>query len=398
MRVYKREACWYADFRDAAGTRQRRSLGQVTGGERMARARAVEAIQAHNASLAATLAADGGKPLVPLRSALLAYADSLRAEGKPSARSAAMHANKTFAMGAFEGRFGFPESTMLHALTPAMLGKLVAARRAEGNGAQAIAHEIKDLRAATRHAAADGYRIPEDMLNGALRNAWRMPQLVAKTRYLTREELDRLLAYLDPARALTVERGGKTMTYDLVGASRAGRQDNYDLAVCLAYGGERWGEITALRWDQVDTDALASQDGAVVTLTVYGRKTQSHRMVGCPEAVCQVLRRRLEARLPGQPLVFPSSKTGKGRTAGNAAIIRAMDKLGLNAPEKVRESGRATVHSLRHTYASLLLQNGASLPEIQDALGHTSMAMTRRYAHLARKESAGRLAGILNGL
>ena len=40
------------------------------------------------------------------------------------------------------------------------------------------------------------------------------------------------------------------------------------------------------------------------------------------------------------------------------------------------------VHDLRHTYASVMAQNGVSLFVIQSALGHGSPMMTMRYAHL----------------
>jgi site-specific recombinase XerD len=40
------------------------------------------------------------------------------------------------------------------------------------------------------------------------------------------------------------------------------------------------------------------------------------------------------------------------------------------------------IHDLRHTYASLLINNGVSLYEVQELLGHSSSAMTQRYAHL----------------
>lgn len=40
------------------------------------------------------------------------------------------------------------------------------------------------------------------------------------------------------------------------------------------------------------------------------------------------------------------------------------------------------IHDLRHTYASLLINNGVSLYEVQELLGHSSTAMTQRYAHL----------------
>ena len=50
-------------------------------------------------------------------------------------------------------------------------------------------------------------------------------------------------------------------------------------------------------------------------------------------------------------------------------------------------------HDLRHTFASWAIQRGASLPELQDLLGHSSHAMVRRYSHLftsPRRTSAPR--------
>ena len=40
------------------------------------------------------------------------------------------------------------------------------------------------------------------------------------------------------------------------------------------------------------------------------------------------------------------------------------------------------IHDLRHTFASLLINKGVSLYEVQQLLGHSSVQMTQRYAHL----------------
>src|SRR5262249_46614117 len=42
-------------------------------------------------------------------------------------------------------------------------------------------------------------------------------------------------------------------------------------------------------------------------------------------------------------------------------------------------------HDTRHTAASWLVQSGRSIPEVQEILGHKTMAMTQRYAHLGPK-------------
>jgi len=55
-------------------------------------------------------------------------------------------------------------------------------------------------------------------------------------------------------------------------------------------------------------------------------------------------------------------------------------------------------HDLRHTFASWAIQRGATLPELKDLLGHSSIAMVMRYAHLSPehlRSAVGRLSGML---
>lgn len=52
----------------------------------------------------------------------------------------------------------------------------------------------------------------------------------------------------------------------------------------------------------------------------------------------------------------------------------------LNSPKKLN------VHSLRHTFASWLVQTGVSIYEVQKLLGHSDIKVTQIYAHLAPNE------------
>jgi len=49
-------------------------------------------------------------------------------------------------------------------------------------------------------------------------------------------------------------------------------------------------------------------------------------------------------------------------------------------------------HDLRHTFASYLAVNGASLLEIAELLGHKNLNMVKRYAHLSEAHTAGVVA------
>ena len=72
------------------------------------------------------------------------------------------------------------------------------------------------------------------------------------------------------------------------------------------------------------------------------------------------------------------------KTSFNAALNRA-DIVGFR------------FHDLRHTFASRLLLKGGTLKDVQELLGHKTMTMTLRYAHLTQ-EHKRKAVNLLNGL
>lgn len=127
--------------------------------------------------------------------------------------------------------------------------------------------------------------------------------------------------------------------------------------------GMRKSEILGLTWERVDL--------ARGVLQLEQTKNGRRREIPMNRAVYDVLS-SLPRAIGGGPLFR------KANGAAWASIRTAF--------ERAVETAKLTdfrFHDLRHTFASWLVQRGRSLKEVQEALGHRTLAMTMRYAHLS---------------
>lgn len=150
----------------------------------------------------------------------------------------------------------------------------------------------------------------------------------------------------------------------------------------LAVGGLRWGEATALRRRRVDI--LGGRLHVVESASeVYGKllygspKSGRSRWVEIPRFVSTEIGVHMnDAADDPDALIFT---TARNKPLRNSNFTKRVWRPAL------KEAGIADVtriHDLRHTAASLMIQDGAPLFLLQRQLGHASIVTTQRYAHL----------------
>ena len=138
------------------------------------------------------------------------------------------------------------------------------------------------------------------------------------------------------------------------------------LVVVLALStGMRQGEILSLTWRDIDFD-----DGKI---TLQDTKNGERRVVPLVGFALELLKNFAKLRRLDTFLVF----SGKNRK--KPADIRFAWEQALKAA-KIKDF---RFHDLRHTFASYLAMNKATLTELRILLGHNSPAMTARYSHLS---------------
>jgi site-specific recombinase XerD len=73
-----------------------------------------------------------------------------------------------------------------------------------------------------------------------------------------------------------------------------------------------------------------------------------------------------------------------GSSSGSHLSVRSAQHVCEDALQNANIEKNASIHSLRHAFATHLLENGTDIRYIQELLGHTSLRTTQRYTHVAR--------------
>ncbi len=144
----------------------------------------------------------------------------------------------------------------------------------------------------------------------------------------------------------------------------------YELSLVSLRTGARANEIFSLHWGDVDLERG--------TLTLWDTKNTKTRIAYITEDVKQLLKAKTGGTR--NELVFPGRGGVKINDISNA-FNRAVDAVEMNEGITDRRE-RLVFHSLRHTYASWLVEKGVDLYTVKELMGHSTIAMTERYSHL----------------
>jgi integrase len=156
-----------------------------------------------------------------------------------------------------------------------------------------------------------------------------------------------------------------------------------DLVVFLMDTGARVGEAISLTWADVDLDRKPRA-------AVRFMETKSGKPRGGPLSTrVEEMLRRLKAECPeGESRVFLYRPVGRGGVGDDGT--KRGKAVPFNHPQGTWDTARKRVgledmnlHDLRHTFASHLVMRGVPLLTVSKLLGHHSIQMTMRYAHLA---------------
>ena len=147
--------------------------------------------------------------------------------------------------------------------------------------------------------------------------------------------------------------------------------DKHRLMIAIAYGaGLRVSEIISLRCRDLHVEELV--------IHVKNGKGQKDRITVIPEKLKGALYAVLSTK-QAEDYFFSSERGGK-------LTVRTAQKVFETALRKSEIQKAATFHSLRHSFATHLLENGTDIRYVQELLGHSNIRTTQRYTQVTNPQ------------
>ncbi len=196
-----------------------------------------------------------------------------------------------------------------------------------------------------------------------------------RVRIISKDQEDELLSLLEPSR----KGQGLANDPDKSFLKHKQRIDNYDFTVMLLDTGCRYSEIAKLQWSDINLETKK--------IKVWRGKTKIETHLIMTDRVKTLLKRRAKEK-DSSRYIFTDLITGTHRNYASIAIRTSI--------KKVHGLEEFSLHDLRHSCASKLIQNGMSLYETSIILGHRDLSTTMQYAHLATDDISQKAADILN--
>ncbi|MDO8471780.1 MAG: tyrosine-type recombinase/integrase [bacterium] len=169
---------------------------------------------------------------------------------------------------------------------------------------------------------------------------------------------------------------------DLIGSinteTLTGKRDQAILE-CLYSTGLRVSELTKLSRDRLNIDRGE--------ITVRG-KGNKERLVFLDDAAKEALHEYFKARPDNAEAVFIAHRkvTNPDILTDQRLTPRSIQRIVSKRASLAGLTKKVTPHTLRHSFATELLMNGADLRSVQDMLGHSSVTTTQRYTHVTNSQ------------
>lgn len=153
-----------------------------------------------------------------------------------------------------------------------------------------------------------------------------------------------------------------------------------DVYVTLFHTGMRAGELTNLRWNDVD---LESRIITIRNTLEFSTKAKKDRIIPINDKLLGVLQKHFPKmiNLNKPQFVFE-------RIPGFKLTIDYLSKHFKKAVRAAEMNDQIHLHTLRHSFASNLIQKGVSLYVIKELLGHEDFKTTQMYSHLQHQNLA----------